>query len=259
MALLIKEGQDIISYYEPPIIGIPNGQPFPQVNVSLEQDPLHTCAVACLKERACFAFSFTNTTERPTCFWMASTSSILVHGTEFTTYRKNTSSVSSLFSTQATPGSDYEPIAGLSVTMRDGDQFANLSVLIQSDTIPERDEQFAISLLRVELLNEAVSPRNQPAVGQLNITSVVIAMNGDAFGIFLIYSTNPYATDQGLYLEVMEQAQVTVQLVIERRRGSLGQVTVEWNVVGGTATKNIDFTGDVGILTFAEGASIFYV
>uniref|UniRef100_A0A4W3JB69 Adhesion G-protein coupled receptor V1 n=1 Tax=Callorhinchus milii TaxID=7868 RepID=A0A4W3JB69_CALMI len=252
VALLVKEGQDIFSYYDPPILGIPNGQSTPQVNVSLERDPLHTCAAACLKERACFAFSFTNTTGRPKCLWMASTSNILVNGTEFTTYCKNTSSVSSLFSTQATPGSDYEPITGMSVTMRDGDQFANLSVSIQSDTIPERDEQFAISLLRVELLNEAATLRNQPAVGQPNVASVVIAMNGDAFGIFLIYSTNPNATDQGLYLEVTEQAQVTVQLVIERRRGNLGQVTVEWNVVGGTASRDIDFVGDVGILTFAE-------
>ncbi|XP_067838274.1 adhesion G-protein coupled receptor V1 [Heptranchias perlo] len=257
--LLIKEGQDIFSYYESPVPGITNGQPILQVNASLERNALQTCAAICLKEQACLAFSFTNISGRSKCFWIASLSNILANSTEFTTYRKNSSSVSVLLSAQATAGSDYEPVTGLWAMMHEGDEFANLSVSIQTDTAPERDEKFAILLLSVELLNEMVTPGNQPTVGQPNISTVIIAMNGDAFGIFLIYSTNPNATDKGSYLEVTEEAQTTVQLVIDRSGGSLGEVTVEWSVVGGTATKNIDFIGDGEILTFAEGMNRRFV
>ncbi|VCX38237.1 unnamed protein product, partial [Gulo gulo] len=41
--------------------------------------------------------------------------------------------------------------------------------------------------------------------------------------------------------------------MIHRTGGSLGQVTVEWRVVGGTATEGLDFIGAGDILTFAEG------
>ncbi|XP_067885769.1 adhesion G-protein coupled receptor V1 [Heterodontus francisci] len=251
--LLIKGGQDIFSYYEHPVLGIANGQPILQANVSLERDALHACAAICLKEQACLAFSFTNISGRSNCSWIASLSNILTNNTEFVTYRKNSSSVSILQSGQATAGSDYEPVTGLWAIMHEGDEFANLSVSIQTDTAPERDEKFAILLLNVELLNEIATPANQPTVGQPNISTIVIAMNGDAFGIFLIYSANPNATDEGSYLEVTEEPQTTVQLVIDRSGGSLGEVTVEWSVVGGTATKNVDFIGDGEILTFAEG------
>ncbi|XP_078413685.1 adhesion G-protein coupled receptor V1 [Cetorhinus maximus] len=251
--LLLKEGQDIFTYYEPPVAGIANGQPILQENVSLERDALRACAAICLNEEACLAFSFTNISGMSKCFWIASLSNILTNSTEFTTYLKNSSSVSALLSTLATAGSDYEPVTGLWVTMHEGDEFANLSVSIQTDSAPERDEKFAILLLNVELVNEMVTPANQPIIGQPNISTIVIVMNGDAFGTFLIYSTHSNATDEGRYLEVMEESQTTVQLVIYRSGGSLGEVNVEWSVVGGTATTNIDFIGDGEILTFAEG------
>ncbi|XP_043565048.1 adhesion G-protein coupled receptor V1 isoform X2 [Chiloscyllium plagiosum] len=251
--LLVKDGQDIFSYYEPPTTGFVNGQPILQENVSLTRDAFHTCASICLKEETCSAFSFTNFSGIAQCSWVASLPNILTNSTEFITYRKNSSSVSALLSAQATAGSDYEPVTGLWASMHDGEEFANLSVTILTDSIPEGDEKFAVLLLNVELLNGMVIPANQPTIGQPNISTIVIAMNGDAFGIFLIYSTHPNATDKGSYLEVMEATQTTVQLVIDRSGGSLGEVTVEWSVVGGTATTNIDFIGDGEILTFGEG------
>ncbi|XP_051876623.1 adhesion G-protein coupled receptor V1 [Pristis pectinata] len=251
--LLIKEGQDLLSYYESPVLGIADGQPIFQLNVSLEMDALRACAASCLKEQACLAFSFSNTSGQANCSWIISSSDILAPSIEFTTYRKNSSSVSALLRTQATAGFDYEPVSGQWAIMHEGNEFANLSVLIQTDTIPERDEKFAILLLNVELLNEKVTLENQPTVGQPNISTIIIAMNGDAFGIFLLYAVNINASDKGSYLEVREETQLTVQLVVDRSGGSLGEVTVEWSVVGGTATKNIDFIGDGEILTFAEG------
>lgn len=94
------------------------------------------------------------------------------------------------------------------------------------------------------------SQKNLPSIGQPDKAVVTIGVNGDAFGIFLIYSLSPNATNNGLYLEVREGPLVVVPLVIERRGGNLGRVTVEWRFVGGKATPGADFNGTGGTLVF---------
>lgn len=110
---------------------------------------------------------------------------------------------------------------------------------------------------KVELINLTVAQKNLPSIGQPDKALVTIAMNGDAFGVFLIYSLSPNATNKGLYLEVREEPMVVVPLVIERTGGNLGTVTVEWRFVGGKATPVADFTGTGGTLVFA-GMWIIY-
>lgn len=105
-------------------------------------------------------------------------------------------------------------------------------------------------LSKVSLLNLTVAERNEPTVGQPDEALVTIGMNGDAFGVFLIYSLSPRASEDGLYVEVVEDASAVVPLVVERRGGNLGRVTVEWRFVGGTATPDTDFTGTGGTLVF---------
>lgn len=161
--------------------------------------------------------------------------------------------VTSLFSGQAMAGSDYEPVTRQWAIMLEGDEFANLTVSILPDDFPEMDESFLISLLEVHLMNITASFENQPTIGQPNTSTVVIALNGDAFGVFVIYSISPNTSEDGFYVEVQEQPQTLVELMIHRTGGSLGQVTVEWRVVGGTATEGLDFIGAGDILTFAEG------
>lgn len=161
--------------------------------------------------------------------------------------------VASLFSGQAVAGSDYEPVTRQWAIMLEGDEFANLTVSLLPDAFPEVDESFLISLLEVQLMNVTASVENQPTIGQPNTSTVVIALNGDAFGVFMIYSISPNTSEDGLYIEVQEQPQTTVELMIHRTVGSLGQVTVEWRVVGGTATEGLDFIAAGDILTFAEG------
>lgn len=100
------------------------------------------------------------------------------------------------------------------------------------------------------LLNLTAAEKNVPTVGQPDRALVTIGMNGDAFGVFLIYSLSPGATDDGLYVEVLEEPSVVVPLVIERRGGNLGSVTVEWRFVGGQATADADFTATGGTLVF---------
>lgn len=109
---------------------------------------------------------------------------------------------------------------------------------------------FIFCRLKVGLLNLTVAPENLPSIGHPDVAVVTIGMNGDAFGVFLMYSLSPNATNEGLHLEVREEPAVVVPLVIERRGGNLGTVTVEWRFVGGKATADADFTGTGGTLVF---------
>ncbi|XP_027630761.1 adhesion G-protein coupled receptor V1 [Tupaia chinensis] len=253
VTLAVEEGQDLLSYYESPIQGVPDPLWRTWVNVSAVGEPRYTCATLCLREHACSAFSFFSDSEGPQCFWMTSWITPAVNSSDFWTYRKNMTRVASLFSGQAVAGSDYEPVTRQWAIMLEGDEFANLTVSILPDDFPEMDESFLISLLEVHLMNITASFNNQPTIGQPNTSTVVIALNGDAFGVFVIYSISPNTSEDGLFVEVQEQPQGLVELMIHRTGGSLGQVTVEWRVVGGTATEGLDFIGAGEILTFAEG------
>ncbi|KAH0628079.1 hypothetical protein JD844_008789 [Phrynosoma platyrhinos] len=253
LTLAAEQGLDLLSYYEAPVQGIPNQSQMIRMNVSLANDSLYSCAMLCLKEQACSAFSISIASGIPLCFWMASWDKPATNNSAFWTYKKNLTTVSSLLSTQAIANSDYETITKQWVMMAEGEEFANLTVTVLPDDFPEVDEMFSISLLKVVLINISASFENQPIIGQPNTSTVIILMNGDAFGVFMIYSISPNTTENGLYVEVQEWPQNTVQLMIHRTEGSLGQVTVEWNIVGGTATPNLDFIGDGEILIFAEG------
>lgn len=257
VGLAIEQGEDILAYYESPVQGIPDQPSKTSVNVSAASDPLYACATQCLKEQACSAFTFSSASETPLCLWLTTEISLLTNMSGLWTYKKNISSTSTLFSAQAIAGSDYESVTRQWAIMQEGEEFANLTVTILPDSLPELDEKFTISLLKVELMNISASLKNQPTIGQPNTSTVIIMMNGDAFGVFKIYSVSPNATEKGLYIEVEERPQANVQLMIHRTEGSLGQVAVEWRVVGGTATPDLDFV-DVGeILVFAEGEARF--
>ncbi|XP_068782490.1 adhesion G-protein coupled receptor V1 [Struthio camelus] len=253
VALAIEQGHDVLAFYESPVQGIPDQPSKTRVNVSTAGDPLHACATRCLKEQACSAFTFSSASGNPFCFWLTSEISPLTNISGFWTYKKNATSASTLFSTKAIAGSDYESVTRQRAIMLEGEEFANLTVTILPDSLPELDENFTISLLKVELINISATLKNQPTLGQPNTSTVIILMNGDAFGVFKIYSVSPNATEEGLYVEVEERPQTNVQLMIHRTEGSLGQVTVEWRVAGGTATPDLDFIGVGEILVFAEG------
>ncbi|XP_031794624.1 adhesion G-protein coupled receptor V1 [Sarcophilus harrisii] len=253
VALAMEEGQDVLSFYESPTQQISDHLGRTWVNVSTMLDPQHTCATLCLKEQACLAFSISVSSEIPQCFWIITWTTPIENSSEFWTYQKNMTRVAALFSRQAVAGSDYEPVIRQWAIMLEGDEFANLTVSILSDDVPEMDESFLISLLEVKLMNISASPPNQPTIGQPNTSTVVIMLNGDAFGVFKIYSISPNTSEDGQYVEVQEQPQTLIHLSIERIGGSLGQVTVEWRVVGGTAIEGIDFIGEGEILTFADG------
>ncbi|KAJ8414918.1 hypothetical protein AAFF_G00024410 [Aldrovandia affinis] len=253
VSIALKEGRDLLIYYDQPVMAVPSGAPRRPVDVTSQGQPLVACAAFCLREKACQAFSFSNISGVATCDWVNEGADQQASSARFLTYIKNTTASSSLFSSQAVAGSDYLSVTTKTVTMLDGAGIANLTVPILADSFPEADESFAIQILRVDLVNVTTSARNQPSIGQPDVAVVTIGMNGDAFGVFLLYSISPNTSENGLYLEVREEPHTSVLLVIERSGGSLGQVTVEWKFVGGTATPNVDFNGTGETLTFLEG------
>ncbi|KAK9974393.1 hypothetical protein ABG768_022494 [Culter alburnus] len=247
-----REGRDFLVYYDSSLAGAPSNALRRPINITTDTNILNFCAAFCLRERACQAFSYINT-PRASCFWVTSGARQLSSSPQTFTYLKNTTAAASLFSSQAVAGSDYITMAAQTATMLDRSGVANLTVPILTDSLPEVDESFMIKILKVSLVNMTATAKNLPMIQQPDVALVTIGMNGDAFGIFLLYSINPNATQDGLYLEVREEPRTTVLLVIERRGGSMGQVTVEWKYVGGSAAPNADFNGTGETLIFAEG------
>ncbi|KAK1892564.1 Adhesion G-protein coupled receptor V1, partial [Dissostichus eleginoides] len=243
------DGQDLLTYYDVPKPGSPSSSPLRTEKITGQTDPLASCAASCLREAACQAFSLSSG-GAPSCTWVTSGFDQLISNAQVLTYVKNLTAAAVLFSAQAVAGSDYTPVTAQSAFMEDGSGVANLTVPILTDKFPEMDESFLIQILKVELINLTVAQKNLPSIGQPDQAVVTIGMNGDAFGVFLIYSLSPNTTNDGLYLEVREEPGVVVPLVIERRGGNLGTVTVEWRYVGGEATPDADFTGTGGTLVF---------
>ncbi|XP_067377863.1 adhesion G-protein coupled receptor V1 isoform X2 [Channa argus] len=250
VGLAQTNGQELLMYYNLPKVGIPSTASLMTVNITGQGDPLTACAAACLRERACQAFSLSSEVIPPSCTWVASGADQLTSRVQVMTYVKNVTAAAVLFSAQAVAGSDYISVTAQSAFMEDGSGVANLTVPILTDTLPEMDESFFIQIQKVELMNLTVAQENLPSIGEPFKAVVTIRMNGDAFGVFLIYSLSPIAINKGLYLEVREEPMVLVPLVIERRGGNLGNVTVEWRFVGGKATADADFTGTGGTLVF---------
>ncbi|XP_044053980.1 adhesion G-protein coupled receptor V1 isoform X2 [Siniperca chuatsi] len=251
VGLAQADDQKLLMYYNFPIPGVPSTAPFRTVNIT--GPPLAACAAACLREHTCQAFSLSSGVTSPSCTWVTSGADQLTSKSQVMTYVKNVTAAAVLFSAQAMAGSDYTPVTAQSAFMDDGSGVANLTVPILTDKFPEMDESFSIQILKVQLINLTVAQKNLPSIGQPDKAVVTIGMNGDAFGVFLIYSLSPNTTNEGLYLEVREEPTVVVPLVIERRGGNLGTVTVEWRFVGGKATPDADFTGTGGTLVFDGG------
>ncbi|XP_061584932.1 adhesion G-protein coupled receptor V1 [Cololabis saira] len=250
VGLAQADSQDLLMYYNPPKPGALATAPLMTVNITGQKEPVAACAAACLRERACQAFSLSDGETAPSCTWGTSGADQLTSKSQVLTYLKNVTAAAVLFSTQAVAGSDYISMTAQSAYMDDGSEVANLTALILTDEFPEMDESFCIQMLKVELVNLTVPQKNLPSIGQPDKAVVTIGINGDAFGVFLIYSLSPNTTNEGLYLETREDPAVVVPLVIERRGGNLGTVSVEWRFVGGKATPDVDFTGTGGTLIF---------
>ncbi|KAF7200055.1 adhesion G-protein coupled receptor V1 isoform X2 [Nothobranchius furzeri] len=250
VGLAQTNNQNLLMYYNTPKPGVPTTAPLKTFNITGQNSSVASCAAACLREQTCQAFSLSSGVTPSSCTWVTSGAEQLTSRPQVFTYVKNATAASVLFSSQAVAGSDYIPVTAQSDYMEDGSGVASLPVLILTDAFPEVDESFSIQIIKVELVNVTALQKNLPSIGQPDKAIVTIGINGDAFGVFLIYSLSPNATNNGSYLEVREEPPAVVPLVIERRGGNLGTVTVEWRFVGGKATPGVDFNGTGGTLIF---------
>lgn len=150
VGLAQADGQNLLMYYDLPKPGVPTTAPLRTVNITGQRDPLAACAAACLRERACQAFSLSSGVTPPSCTWVTSGADQLTSKSQVMTYVKNVTAAAVLFSAQAVAGSDYTPVTAQSAFMDDGSGVANLSVPILTDKFPEMDESFSIQILKVK-------------------------------------------------------------------------------------------------------------
>lgn len=109
------------------------------------------------------------------------------------------------FSGQVVVGSDYEFVIRQWVVILEGDEFVNFIVFVFFDDVFEMDESFLIFFFEVYFMNILDSFKNQLIIGYSNIFVVVIGLNGDVFGVFIIYSVSFNISEDGLCVEVQEQ------------------------------------------------------
>jgi hypothetical protein len=137
----------------------------------------------------------------------------------------------------ATPHEDFVPARG-TLMFPPGQMKQSLTVAVLQDDVVENDETVVLSLspVRHELANntsylgtpcEAVlTIRDDESAGEIGLSSSVLSV-----------------------LEAAREAKV----VVTRKGGVSGGVTVEYEAVAGTASAPDDFTGVAGTLVFAAG------
>lgn len=150
VGLAQRDGQDLLMYYDVPKPGVPPAALLWTANITGHPDALTACAAACLRERACQAFSQESGASPPSCRLATSGVDQLALQSDAVTYAKNATAAGVLLSGQAVAGSDYAPVTAQSAFMEDGSGLANLTVPILTDQFPEIDESFSIRILRVE-------------------------------------------------------------------------------------------------------------
>eukprot|EP00058_Branchiostoma_floridae_P024219 XP_002609709.1 hypothetical protein BRAFLDRAFT_102479 [Branchiostoma floridae] len=220
------------------------------VDVSGESNPLEACARVCLLERACSSFQYSSADRN--CSWMVAVDGsqvdTTVTGTDY--YQKDTVDANELYASQAQPGVDFVSHQSDVITFPGGLPFFDIPIQIINDTVPELDESFLVQLLRVELAGGASAvPENNPRLGDVTVTTVTIETNDAANGMFAIYSSR---LGQGAQSIEVEETSQSVELVVERIGGTIGEVRVNWAVTGGTANTD-DYRSSGGAFTFLEG------
>ncbi|XP_071506649.1 adhesion G-protein coupled receptor V1-like [Diadema antillarum] len=248
-------GLSPIDYYQSPIEGSLQVQKVP-FDVSASSDPRRACAETCLGQQACGAFEYRDINMTIFCLLTLSSGSEAVDpDTGFTLYVKDSIETQALYASQAIAGVDYIPISSGTFTIGAGESDGSAVVTILNDTLPEQDEAFGVRLLSVRVVDANPIPMNVPTLGERVSTRVTVENNDDANGIWRLYSNSPEAMDDGQALAVEEQPglSVSVELVIERGGGNIGEVTIAWRITGGTATSGLDYSASGGTLTFTSG------
>ena len=139
---------------------------------------------------------------------------------------------------------DFIPAFSDVLTIPSGQSQAVIPLTVLADTIPELNETLVVSLTSVTLLDGgdagSLDEENAPSIGPINEAFVIILINDDPFGRFVLSVTAGGSKEA----RVPEAENFAVTLVVEREGGTLGDVEVSWTVVSGTAEEGVDYTGE---------------
>ncbi|CAK8694047.1 unnamed protein product [Clavelina lepadiformis] len=239
---------------------------YQSVDILSSDQPLVTCAEACLRERACLAFLYHQVGYE--CKWLTRNEMQRGHieylsGNEnrsylparYTLYEKNTTKTSKLYNSQARAGIDFLPYSGASLLLHPGQQKGSINITILPDKDPELNEYFKVSLLNVNMLDVESDLINLPAIKAPSTSRITIEENDHPYGFFYLTDQdgNRRSDVEDKPVEVEERPQLSLEMVVKRAGGSVGDVSVDWTVMGGTALRNQDFTGDDATLKFEDG------
>lgn len=136
-------------------------------------------------------------------------------------------------------------------TIFSGNNSGEIIVPIADDSIPELNETFIVELNTVEVIGRNVLAGNEPQIGSTSSADVVILENDDAHGEFYLYVNTNMDT-----ISVPEANELSVPLTIQRMGGTIGDVTIAWQVTGGSATAGEDYRAIGASLTFQDGATM---
>jgi len=135
----------------------------------------------------------------------------------------------------ATSGSDYTPVSG-SLSFADGETSQSFDVAILDDPDYEGDETLSLTLS---------SPMNGATLGAPSSATVTIMDNESPPSAgSLQFSGSGYSAQENA---------TSVRVTVSRSGGSLGEVSVEYATVDGSASSGSDYQSTSGTLTLANG------
>ena len=149
---------------------------------------------------------------------------------------------------------DFTVATSASTTIFSGNNSGEIVVPIADDSIPELNETFIVELNGVEVIDTNVLAGNEPQIGSTSSADVIILENDDAHGEFYLYVNTNMDT-----ISVPEANEFSVPLTIQRMGGTIGDVTIAWQVTGGLATGGQDYRATGASLTFQDGVNMLTI
>ena len=146
----------------------------------------------------------------------------------------------------ATEGSDFVSSIGRPVIIPAGSTSSHIPLTIIGDMTPELNESLIITLNDVEVASaiEGGAPIGISLLGGIVQSTVVILENDDPHGQFTIYGSNG---ERVVRISEPFRFNFGVTLTVERRGGTIGEVSVRWDVSSNsTAVQGLDYAGMCG-------------
>lgn len=150
--------------------------------------------------------------------------------------------------------SDFTVATNANTTIFSGNNSGEILIAITDDSIPELNETFIVELNTVEVIGRTVLAENEPQIESASSADVIILENDDAHGEFFLYVNTNMNT-----ISVPEANEFTVPLTVQRMGGTIGDVTIAWQVSGGSATAGEDYRASGASLTFQDGVNFLII